>query len=59
MSYLWIIVMHVTFQFWMQTKEIQEELAMDMKMLEQMLQETTDEAMLSQQKKVRVTIIIQ
>lgn len=32
---------------------------MDMKMLEQMLQETTDEAMLSQQKKVRVTIIIQ
>ena len=38
----------------LQTKEIQEELAMDMKMLEQMLQETTDEAMLSQQKKVRV-----
>ena len=36
-----------------QTKEVQEELALDMKLLEQMLQETSNEAMLQLQKKVR------
>ena len=36
-----------------QTKEVQEELALDMKLLEQMLQETSNEAMLQLQKKVK------
>lgn len=40
----------------LQTKAIQEELAVDMKILEQMLQETSNEAMLHLQKKVKNTV---
>jgi len=39
----------------LQTKEVQEELAMDMKILEQMLKETSNEAMKNLQKKVSFT----
>ena len=43
--------MHI---FVFQAKEIQEELALDMKLLEQMLQETSNETMQQLQKKVRI-----
>lgn len=45
------------FQF-PKAKEVQEELAMDMKLLEQMLTESTNEAMQTLQRKVRYNVFI-